>query len=200
MSSYLYALDIKGNRYIGINMTSGLGTQTRNYSSSYINNYYEQNTNGSAETEYDISGINLKVGFITKRKDRIEISFSSITATKLNGDNFNINTNDTQKSKLTGIDMDYLLTIGENKMILPYLSLGYGVYKNNDIDGYNLNTGEKTTATGLSLNIGAGLISEIVRNIELEVSYRIKRISYNIDDPDIKESIKMAYLGINFIF
>ena len=42
MASYLHAFDLDKKRYVSVNTMIGKGTQSRDYSDSYINNYYEQ--------------------------------------------------------------------------------------------------------------------------------------------------------------
>ncbi len=176
--------------YIGAGVNSGSGTQTRSYSSG-----------GEYETEYDASSTNIKFGFLLNSGNRMEIGIETITADKSGGNNFNANTTsgDTS-SEFTGYNLDYLIMFNGKEKLKSYIDLGFGIYKNDEITGYNSSTGSAETATGIALNLGAGLVFGITDNIEIEGAYKMKSISWNLENPDTSEKINMLYIGANIKF
>jgi hypothetical protein len=193
MASNANAVEDK-NLYLGFGLSSGSGTQTRDYTSTY----YTQG--GTYETEYDASGKTIKLGYIFESKNRFEFSISSFDAKRTAGQTFNMNTNDVQNSKFTGYDLDWLFTFRNKEALQPYLGLGFGVYKNNDIDGYNTTTGNSDTATGLALNLMGGATYHFNDTFELEAAYKSKYIGWNLENPDMKENIGSLYFGANIKF
>jgi len=175
--------------YVGAGFSTGSGSQTRSYSSG-----------GEAETEYDSSATALKIGMKLKNGNRVELSFDNISADRTGGNTFvhNIDSSDTS-SEYSGYGFDYLLLFSKSEPLRPYLTVGFGLYKNNEITGYNT-SGEADTASGFALNFGAGVLFSITTNIELEASYKIKAISWNLEDPDTSEQINALYLGANLRF
>ncbi len=192
--SNLYGFEVEKNLYFGIGMTKGSGTQTREYSNDY---YYNP---GTYETQYDTSGTTIKLGYIFETKNRFEFSISNYKASKTAGSDFNMNTNDPKNSKLVGWDFDWLFTFRNKEALQPYLGVGFGVYKNNDIDGYNYSTGKADTATGLALNAMAGATYHINDTLEFEAGYKFKHIGWNLENPEIDESMKNLYFGANIKF
>ena len=176
--------------YIGIGINSGSGIQTRSYSSG-----------GEYETEYDASSTNIKFGFLRSDGNRWEINVDTIAADKTGGSTFNANTtsNDTS-SEYSGYNLDYLIMFNGEEKLKPYIDLGFGIYNNDEITGYNSSTGTAETATGFALNIGAGLVYAVTNNIEIEGTYKMKSISWNLENPDTSEKINMMYIGTNIKF
>lgn len=176
--------------YVGAGFSTGSGSQTRFYSSG-----------SEFETEYDSSATALKIGMKLKNGNRVELSFNNISADKTEGNTFfqNIDSSDTS-SEYGGYDFDYLLLFSKSEPLRPYLTVGFGLYDNNEITGYNSTTGEADTASGFALNFGAGILFSITTNIELEASYKIKTISWNLENPDTSEQINALYLGANLRF
>ncbi len=176
--------------YVGMGIGSGSGTQTRDYDSG-----------DSYTTDYDTSSTTIKFGWIYNSGNRFEISVNNISADRTGGNTFyqNDNSSDTD-SEFTGYDLDYLFVWGEDSKLKPYLDLGMGVYKNDEITGYDSSSGDVETATGLALNYGVGLFYDITENIELEAAYKGKHISWNLENPDTSESITFLYTGINYKF
>ncbi|MDB4257389.1 porin family protein [Arcobacteraceae bacterium] len=176
--------------YVGFGLNNGSGTQTRTYSSV-----------GEYETNYDTSSKNIKFGFLLQSKDRMEISIDTIAADYTDGNSFNLsNTLFDKSSEFTGFNLDYLLMFNGDEKLKPYIDLGFGIYNNKEITGINSSTGNTDTATGLALNFGVGLVYGITDNFELETSYKMKGISWNLENPDVSEKISMSYIGANFKF
>lgn len=175
--------------YVGAGIGSGTGTQTRDYS-----------TGGSFETQYDVTSTTVKFGVITATNNRMELSINAITADRTGGNIFFQNTDDTESSEFTGFDLDYLITIGDNKMFAPYIGLGFGIYDNGDVHGVNTSTGTTETATGVALNAGVGVLYAPIENFELEAAYKYKTMSWNLSDPDMSEDMTQLYFGANFKF
>jgi len=176
--------------YVGIGLNIGSGTQTREYSSG-----------GEYETEYDASSTNIKFGFLKSNGNRLEISIEKISADQTGGNAFNANdTFGDKTSEFIGYNLDYLFVFNSENKLKPYVDLGLGVYKNDEISGYNTSTGDPDTATGIAVNLGAGLIYGITDNIEIESAYKIKSIAWNLDNPDTREIINMMYIGANIKF
>ena len=179
-----------GKWYVGFGTTSGSGTQTREYS-----------TGGSYSTEYDTSGSGIKIGKVLANENRFEFSINTIEAEYTEGNYFNANvTSGDTTSEFTGYDFDWLITIGENKKLLPYIDLGFGIYNNDEIRGYASGSNTEESATGFALNLGLGLISELTENIEIEGAYKTKSIGWNLANPDVSEDISYLYLGLNLKF
>lgn len=191
MMSNAVAVEDK-NLYVGLGVSSGSGTQTREYSYPF--------TSGTYTTDYDTTGKTVKIGYIFESKNRFEFSVSSFDAKRTSGNSFAMNTNDKQNSKFVGYDLDWLFTFRNKESLQPYLGLGFGLYKNNDIDGYNTTTGKSDTATGLALNLLAGATYHFDDTFELEAGYKSKYIGWNLENPDMKENIGAFYIGANFKF
>lgn len=178
--------------YVGFGLSNGSGTQTREYSYPY--------TAGTYTTDYDASGKTVKIGYIFESKNRFEFSISSIDAKRTAGNNFAMNTTDTQNSKYTGYDFDWLFTFRNKEPLQPYLGVGFGVYKNDDIHGYNTTTGNADTATGLAFNLMGGATYHFDDTFELEAGLKSKYIGWNLENPNMHESIGSLYIGANIKF
>lgn len=194
LSSLILTIGINANAsdnniYFGYDKEFGSGSQTRTYDAGGVN-----------ETEYDTSANRFKLGFILESQNRFEISINNISAEYTSGKTFNANqTVGDRSSEFSGFDLDWLFTIGENKTVLPYIDLGFGIYNNDEIKGTN-NSGDVESATALAFNLGLGLISEVNDNFELEIGYKYKGLAWNLEDPTVKESIRYFYFGGNVKF
>lgn len=177
------------NMYIGFGTTSGSGTQTRDY-----------NTGNSFETEYDTSSNVYKIGWILSSKNRVELSIDNVEAERTGGNPFVANTNSSDTtSEFKGYNIDFLFTLGNSDTILPYIDLGFGSYKNDEIRGLN-SSGNMESASAISLNLGVGTFVSLTENFELEAAYKMKRMNWNLDNPDVTENFKYVYLGANLKF
>jgi len=176
--------------YVGVGINTGSGTQTRSYASG-----------GEYETEYDASSTNIKFGLIKPSGNRLEFTIETIAADRTGGNAFvqNVNHSDTT-SEYVGYNFDYLFVFNAEDSLKPYIDLGVGLYKNDEITGYSATTGEAETASGIALNLGAGLLYGVTDNIEVETAYKMKSISWNLENPDTSETINMIYLGVNLTF
>jgi len=176
--------------YIGFGLNSGSGTQTRTY---YSGTEYD--------TEYDASSTNIKFGFLRSDGNRWEIGIETISADKTGGNTFNANsTRGDTSSEYTGYNLDYLIMFNDEEKLKPYIDLGFGIYKNDEIIGYDSSTGTAESATGLALNLGAGIVYGITDNIEIEGAYKMKSIGWNLVSPETSEKINMLYIGANIKF
>ncbi len=193
MASNANAVEDK-NLYLGFGLSKGSGTQTREYA----NTYYTYP--GTYTTDYDASGKTLKLGYIFESKNRFEFSISTFDAKRTAGNSFAMNTNDTQNSKFVGYDLDWLFTFRNKEALQPYLGVGFGIYKDNDIDGYNTTTHSTETVTGLALNLMGGATYHFNDTFELEAAYKSKYIGWNLENPDMKENIGSLYFGANIKF
>lgn len=178
--------------YFGFGIGSGSGSQNMK-----MDNYYYT---GSYETNYDSKTTTFKIGHIFPSKNRFELSFNKINASAINGEYFLLNETDYENSTYTGFDLDWLLTLSTNKYIQPYLMIGFGFYSNDDIHGYRYDTGEEDITRALALNGGIGFNYIISNIVDLEVAYKIKSMSWNIEEPDIDDRVNSLYVGMNLKF
>lgn len=186
--------------YFGINAVKGSGIQSRTYDDNTISNVYESSQKNEYETEYDISGVDLKWGHIFKNNNRIEIGAELLRYKYSSQEPFTLGTNKTS-SGVTSIYAQYLLTLTNNPKFLPYLLIGGSSNINNNFDGYNKSSGEEQSfAAGIGLKAGLGVLSELSENIEVSLKYQISGITYNIENVDVKETNKYLNIGLNIKF
>jgi hypothetical protein len=176
--------------YVGFGIGTGSGEQTRDWS---------YPLSGTFTTEYDAKSTSFKFGHIFESKNRFELSYNIIKADATKG-TFAMNTTNTKSSTYKGFDFDWLFTFRNQEVLQPYLLVGFGLYNNDDIDGYNANTGKADTARAFSFNYGAGFNYMLGESAELEVAYKGKSLAWNMENPDISDKLGVLYLGVNYKF
>jgi opacity protein-like surface antigen len=133
--------------YLGGGGMSGSGT----FENSYLGSTTDNDTSGSA----------FKLGYITAGGNRLELSFGSIDLES-----------PTVNGEVSGVDFDFLWTFGTGQM-KPYLGVGFGSYTFKDSARYFT---DNKDLKGVALNLSAGLVYEVVSNVELEAALRLKSI------------------------
>jgi len=159
-----------GKWFIGIGMTNGSGTTSVTDSGrySYYNYPYTSGVYGSStDYDYDSDSIPLTLGFITSSNNRAKISVQTINA----------KTSDGSKNKLEGIDFDFDWTFDSAKdsKITPYIGLGLGSYSVKDSAQYFV---DNEDLKGVSVNFNAGILYNVDKNLEFELGYKHKTITW----------------------
>lgn len=112
-------------------------------------------------TDNDTSGASFKLGYVTERANRLELSFTSIDLEF-----------PTVKREVSGLDIDHLWTFGADAL-KPYLGLGIGFYTfRNSAQFFT----DNRDLRGVAVNLSAGLVFEVTRDFDLEAALRIKAI------------------------
>lgn len=154
-----------------------------------------RNSSGTAIATSNLTGSagsgTVKFGLILGNGHRMEFGYSSIDATWDGGgtDTFN------------GFDFDYLVTFDGS--IKPYVGVGLG--------GYTLaNSGRYIAGgqdlSGLALNLGAGVIFEVAKNVEIEGALKLKLINWQDlrnssgQTLEMETGITTLYIGANLRF
>ena len=174
------ALAFDSNKlYLGVGTSNGSGT-------------YTAEGVRTVTADYDSSSIPIKIGYIFRNDDRIEISYESMEHNYNNGGGTNT---------ISGWNIDWDLVFSNYKLggiIAPYMTIGFGSYKVEDFtDTEELN--------GYAMNYGIGGLYKLNQHIEFEVSYRGKIIKW--EDIEFTNSTVTSdstgtaiYLGINYKF
>ena len=123
----------------------------------------EISSGGSQITaNHDTSGSFFRFGSVFSSNGRMEVSANNISFDYDAGG----------ADDISGFDIDYLWTFGENK-IHPLLGLGLGFYRMDDTAALFVGNED---LKGVSFNFAAGLIVDLSEVIELEASLRVKSI------------------------
>lgn len=172
--------------FVGIGANIGTGEQTASIAG----------ISATADGDYD--SIPITFGYITSDGDRFKISYQKINA-DYNWDG------ETYKDKFTGFDFDYDWTIQSWKAnkVLPYLGVGIGFYKYDGSAEYLVGNED---LKGVALNLNAGILYQLVDNIDIELGYKFKHIKwqdirllsgYTLEQED---DIGSLYIGLNYKF
>jgi hypothetical protein len=175
--------------YIGLGVNGGTGLQTGTYADAT-----------EFETEYTAGAGTFKLGTIDKSNNRFEVVFTSVVGEAATGTFAQNTSGDTINSSYTGIDLNSIWTLGENKHFAPFFGFGVGLYSNNSIEGNNTSTGELESVTGFSANLSLGVLFSVIDLLEFEVALNSKAMAWNLEDPSILDALSTAYVGVNFRF
>lgn len=170
--------------YLGLNLGIGGGTETVEFSDE------------EAEGDYDFTSTNVAFGYIADDRIRFEGSFSTY---KLDFDDFD------GEDKISSFDIDGYLTLGSEK-IRPYFTGGFGLATYQDTAGL---TEEDEDLSGITFQVGAGVVFPINDSVELDASYRIKVIAWQAievsngfysEDLTITNTFAQFGVGAKYIF
>lgn len=154
------------------------------------------NNNPSAPNrvyDVDTSGGTLKFGVILGSGDRAEVSLVNFDrSSSVSGESFN---------SYSAIDLDYLFVLSKDS-IQPYIGLGVGSIS---FDNTGALYASGQDLRGVSLNISAGIIMEVIPSIEVEAGLKFKGIAWQ-DSTDgfytyqRESSISSVFVGANLRF
>jgi opacity protein-like surface antigen len=171
LSSFIYSNE---KEYIGIGGMSGVGNQVWDFNSDY---------------GYTHKAVTFKFGIIQKNESRLETAFNT----------FAIDGDSGWMDVYMGMETNYLYVI-PTPIIKPYISCGVGVYISSSMTTYDERQDRETNAQSYSLNLGTGILIEIVKSLELEVSYQYRHFSWNVNNYYINDDMSNIYVGTNFKF
>ena len=154
-TSSVYAVDYTGQDhwYIGYQMGTGTG---------------HDRVDGGIEAEEDFEHTNsqLTLGAVGKEGVRFEISYSKFYL------EYDVDGSD---EALAGWDFDLIVPFTQAR-VRPYLTAGLGVYKYEGTGDFF--TSRDGNVGGHAINAGAGILVYVIEELELDVSYRYKRVSW----------------------
>lgn len=153
----------------------------------------EWDNNSPTKLENDTQGSSLKLGYITSGGNRAELSY---TKTDIDFSNAFV-----QDVRVTGFDIDFLWTFGEGQL-KPYLGIGVGSYTFEDSAQFFTNNED---LKGFAFNLSAGLVYELIDNVELEAALRVKNIESEkyrggSTTTTVNQTMTNLYLGANVKF
>lgn len=139
--------------YIGLGLSSGSAEEE-----------FTASGFGSSTWDADHSQTQFILGFETSHDRRFEVSGNSV---KLDGD-------DGTKEKYTGFDLDWYYTFG-SQSIKPFFGLGLGFYNYEDSAEFTI---ENEDISGIAVNFSGGVLLPVHENVEIELAYKYKNISW----------------------
>lgn len=173
-----------GKWYLGVGTFNGSGT----HSVTRTNGYSDY------DLSVDVSSTPVSIGFINENNNRFELSLFSMDADFSTG----------EKETISGYDINANITLDsmQSGNLLPYINVGFGLY-NWDNSGSDFVGGKDLKGVGFNLDLG--LFYSIQKNIELEVAYQTKNVSwqeiqYTNYNATLSDSINGLYLGLNLKF
>ena len=141
-----------------------------------VETYESEKYSNSANA--DPTGASLILGMKSKSKSRYEIQYTYIEISF--EDNPDADSGDT--IDIQGLDFNAAFPFADNKVISPYLLVGFGIYNwQESKDSFSEGVDE---LTGVAYNLGLGTSVKLGEPYELDISYRYK----NIDWETIKDS------------
>ncbi|WP_221793211.1 outer membrane beta-barrel protein [Oceanobacter mangrovi] len=119
----------------------------------------------SMSYDYDYSETSLSFGYKFNNNQRLQVSYNSIDIDYDAGfDN----------STYSGFDFDYYFAFGSSDW-KPFLMAGLGSYVYEDTAEYYV---DDEDLSGLSLNLGAGVIWQPIKHVDLELAYKYRSIQW----------------------
>lgn len=168
--------------YVGLGFSTGSGSEE----------YESENIT----TDYDIdqNQTDIIVGYQFPSEKRIEFSLTTID---LDVGSENI------ESEYSGFDVDWHFPFKlQHNMVQPYLGVGFGLYEYEDTarlfeKGENLD--------GIAINLMAGLFIPVNAQIELDIAFKNKTITWqtvemNTRKIDTRSSLSSLVLAVRFKF
>ncbi len=170
----------EGNIYVGAAYNTGSGE-------------IEEKTTSTTTVDTDVKSTSIKVGYVLQNDNRIEFSYESLTF-ELDGYTWY----GKAEPEATVYNFDYKVTYPSG-VFAPYWTLGLGLYSLEDTGSNFSNSSEDLKGT--SINYGAGFLYEVASNMELEVSYNFRNVSWeDVEVGSVKRetSGSHSYLSVGF--
>jgi opacity protein-like surface antigen len=153
-------------------------------------------TLGESKTSYNSLSMSVKFGMIVQNDYRFELSYETEQHKFKNQED---------KDKVSGFNFDFNFAYPKDKIadvVTPYWTLGLGYYTYEDT-AHKYKFEDNKDLTGAAFNFGIGGLYEINKNIELEASYKFKKIYWQdiIRDRTTISSDSagsLFYLGLNY--
>jgi len=175
--------------YVGASYLNGSGDTTLVLGPGYV---WGSTGTATKVKSFDLTGFGIKLGAIYESNDRLEISYTLIDETFVDGIN--------DKSSL---DIDYLFTFSSDDEVIPYFSIGIGSYKSTNPGADFVVTNADEKARGTSINYGLGIIYSLENELEIELAYRVKNmtgdeliVSPTTVEPSIEASV--LHFSLNY--
>ena len=170
--------------YLGLNLGFGGGTEVADFSDEEV------------EGDYDFTSTKVAFGYIADDRIRFEGSFSTY---KLDFDDFD------GEDKISSFDIDGYLTLGSDQ-VRPYFMGGFGLATYQDTADF---TEEDEDLSGVSFQVGAGVVFPINDSVELDASYRIRVIAWQAievsngfysEDLNLSNTFSEFGIGAKYVF
>jgi opacity protein-like surface antigen len=141
--------------FIGLDLSTSItGTAKAEY----------ENSDTEDEADIDANAISLYIGYRFPTNNRFQISRTSIDVSYDSGSDEEFN----------GTDFDWQFVYGTDK-IQPYWGLGFGFYTYEDTAKI---TEKNDDLSGISFQLLGGIKLDVHEHVEFDVSYRVKRITW----------------------
>ncbi|WP_300427040.1 outer membrane protein [uncultured Thalassolituus sp.] len=181
------ALEIKERPvvYLGAELGTGSGEET----------YLIGDQDFSSDVDHDLTRFTL--GFRSHQDNRFEISYVQN----------DLSSDDWSDEQITSLNLDAVITVTEFR-VRPFVRLGFGF--TNYVGSHEDIAGKNEDLRGFALSGGAGLLIEVVPQLELDVGYHYTSIGWedlnytdsngNTFDYDLGNDFSYASAGFRILF